>query len=58
MYLRRMGSVSLLTREGEIGIAKRIEEGEILVRRQTLTSFIAVMFIRRLIADFQPLEEA
>ena len=28
MYLRKMGSVSLLTREGEIEIAKRIEEGE------------------------------
>ena len=28
MYLRKMGSVSLLTREGEIEIAKRIETGE------------------------------
>ncbi len=28
MYLREMGSVSLLTREGEVEIAKRIEEGE------------------------------
>ncbi|WP_173361574.1 RNA polymerase sigma factor RpoD [Magnetococcus marinus] len=27
MYLREMGSVELLTREGEIAIAKRIEEG-------------------------------
>ncbi|MFA5632318.1 MAG: RNA polymerase sigma factor RpoD, partial [Porticoccaceae bacterium] len=27
MYMREMGSVELLTREGEIGIAKRIEEG-------------------------------
>ena len=27
MYLREMGSVSLLTREGEVEIAKRIEEG-------------------------------
>ena len=51
VYLRKMGSVSLLSREGEIQIAKRIEEGEGLVRRQTLTSFIAVMFIRRLIAE-------
>ncbi|MCB9730648.1 MAG: RNA polymerase sigma factor RpoD [Deltaproteobacteria bacterium] len=31
MYLRKMGSVSLLTREGEIEIAKRIEEGELEV---------------------------
>src|SRR5207248_4110589 len=27
MYMREMGSVELLTREGEIAIAKRIEEG-------------------------------
>jgi RNA polymerase primary sigma factor len=27
MYMREMGQVDLLTREGEIGIAKRIEEG-------------------------------
>ena len=27
MYLKRMGSVALLTREGEVEIAKRIEEG-------------------------------
>ena len=27
MYMREMGSVDLLTREGEIEIAKRIEEG-------------------------------
>jgi RNA polymerase primary sigma factor len=28
MYLRKMGTVSLLTREGEVEIAKRIESGE------------------------------
>lgn len=28
MYLREMGSVSLLTREGEVEIAKKIEDGE------------------------------
>ena len=27
MYMREMGTVDLLTREGEIEIAKRIEEG-------------------------------
>jgi RNA polymerase primary sigma factor len=31
MYLREMGKVPLLTREGEVAIAKRIEEGERLV---------------------------
>lgn len=33
MYMREMGSVELLTREGEIRIAKRIEEGTIQVLR-------------------------
>src|SRR3989344_2259365 len=28
LYLRKMGSVSLLTREGEVETAKRIEQGE------------------------------
>jgi RNA polymerase primary sigma factor len=28
MYLRKMGTVALLTREGEVEIAKRIEQGE------------------------------
>ncbi|MBI4666298.1 MAG: RNA polymerase sigma factor RpoD [Nitrospinae bacterium] len=28
MYLKEMGSISLLTREGEVEIAKRIEEGQ------------------------------
>ncbi len=28
LYLKEMGTVSLLTREGEVAIAKRIEEGE------------------------------
>ncbi len=33
MYMREMGTVELLTREGEIEIAKRIEEGLLQVRR-------------------------
>jgi len=32
MYMREMGTVELLTREGEIRIAKRIEEGLDAVR--------------------------
>ncbi len=31
MYLREMGTVPLLTREGEVAIAKRIERGQMLV---------------------------
>src|SRR3989338_6920451 len=37
LYLRKMGSVSLLTREGEIEIAKRIEEGETKVLKVLLS---------------------
>ena len=41
MYLREMGQVSLLTREGEVEIAKRIEEGEALVTRVIMRTPIA-----------------
>ena len=37
MYLRKMGAVSLLTREGEVEIAKRIEEGERMVQAIVMT---------------------
>jgi len=46
MYLRKMGTVSLLSREGEIEIAKRIDEGEALVRHATLASPLAVGLVR------------
>jgi RNA polymerase primary sigma factor len=42
MYLRKMGSVSLLTREGEVEIAKRIEEGERRVLQVVLDSPVAI----------------
>jgi RNA polymerase primary sigma factor len=42
MYLRKMGSVALLTREREVEIAKRIEEGENEVLDAILGSPIAV----------------
>ena len=42
MYLRKMGSVSLLTREGEVEIAKRIEQGEHQVLGAILNSPVAV----------------
>jgi RNA polymerase primary sigma factor len=42
MYLRKMGSVSLLTREGEVEIAKRIEAGEKEVLDVVLNSTIAI----------------
>jgi len=42
MYLREMGSVSLLTREGEVEIAKRIEDGEREVARVILNTPITI----------------
>ncbi|MBN2193132.1 MAG: RNA polymerase sigma factor RpoD [Polyangiaceae bacterium] len=42
MYLRKMGSVALLTREGEVEIAKRIEAGENAVLEAILNSPVAV----------------
>jgi RNA polymerase primary sigma factor len=42
LYLRKMGAVSLLTREGEVVIAKRIEEGERRVLQVVLNSSVAI----------------
>ncbi len=42
MYLRKMGSVSLLTREGEVEIAKRIEDGENRIFEVILNSRVGV----------------
>jgi len=45
MYLRKMGSVSLLTREGEVEIAKRIESGQKSVLTSVLASQLAIQEI-------------
>ena len=50
VYLRKMGSVSLLSRDGEIEIAKRIEQGEDLIKQVVLTSTIGVEYLQELIA--------
>ncbi len=50
MYLRKMRSVSLLTREGEVEIFKRIEEGDKEVLEAVLHSSIAIKEIMQ-IAD-------
>ena len=45
MYLREMGTVSLLSREGEVEIAKKIEEGENRVIGEVLSSPLALTYI-------------
>ena len=42
VYLREMGSVPLLTREGEVTLAKRIERGHVLVMKSITRSPIIV----------------
>jgi len=48
MYLREMGKVPLLTREGEVAIAKRIEEGERQVIAALFRADMTLKEIRKL----------
>jgi RNA polymerase primary sigma factor len=71
MYLRKMGSVSLLTREGEVEIAKRIEDGESTVFEVIINSRVGISEIlaigenlkkgkiraKDVVKDFDPNEE-
>src|SRR6202046_5589887 len=53
MYLREMGTVPLLTREGEVEIAKRIERGEMRVMKAISRSPIVIREIVGLGADLR-----
>jgi RNA polymerase primary sigma factor len=53
MYLREMGTVPLLTREGEIEIAKRIDKGRNEVIRAVTSTRIAVREVINLAKRFQ-----
>ncbi len=53
MYLREMGQVALLTREGEVEIAKRIEEGEALVTKVVMRTPIAARDVMTLLEKLE-----
>ncbi len=51
LYLREMGSVPLLNREGEIGIARRIERGQTRTRRTLARCPVIIQEMVRLADD-------
>src|SRR5277367_6100850 len=53
MYLREMGTVPLLTREGEVEIAKRIERGQLRVMKAISRSPIVIREITGLGEDLR-----
>jgi len=53
LYLREMGVVPLLNREGEVAIAKRIERGQIKTHKAIARSPIAIERLLRLGDDLQ-----
>ena len=53
MYMREMGRVELLSREGEIAIAKRIEEG--MIQMLTTLAYQPQM-IAEVLGDFDRVE--
>ena len=55
MYLREMGSVALLTREGEIDLARRIEHGQRLIVRALSRS---PLIMREILDIAQEVEES
>jgi len=48
MYLREMGRVPLLTRQGEVNLAKRMEEGRLSVIRATIRSTHTLKELRQI----------
>jgi len=48
MYLREMGRVPLLTRQGEVNLAKRMEEGRLSVIRATIRSSHTLKELRQI----------
>ncbi|MBF0298591.1 MAG: RNA polymerase sigma factor RpoD [Oligoflexia bacterium] len=55
LYLKKMGSVALLTREGEVTIAKEIEEGE---RKIILSALSSVHALKEIVKLREKIEHA
>ncbi len=53
LYLREMGVVPLLTREGEVAIAKRIERGQLKTQKAIARSPIAIREVLRIGEDLE-----
>ncbi|WP_020676992.1 RNA polymerase sigma factor RpoD [Geopsychrobacter electrodiphilus] len=53
MYLREMGQVALLTREGEVVIAKRIEDGETQVTKVVMRTPVAFTEVMTLLTRLE-----
>jgi RNA polymerase primary sigma factor len=53
LYLREMGVVPLLTREGEVAIAKRIERGQLKTQKAIARSPIAVREVLKIGEDLE-----
>ena len=53
LYLREMGVVPLLTREGEVAIAKRIERGQLKTQKAISRSPIAVREVLKIGEDLE-----
>lgn len=53
MYLREMGTVPLLTREGEIELARRVERGQKAVKRALSRSPLIIQEVLRIYGEFR-----
>src|ERR1700730_1669067 len=52
-YLREMGSVSLLTREGEVNLARRMERGKLRARKVLSRSPVVQQMVIALYQDLR-----
>jgi RNA polymerase primary sigma factor len=53
VYLREMGSVSLLTRQGEVNLARRMERGKLKVRKLLSRSLLVQQMVMAIYEDLR-----